>query len=376
MASIQQRGDKFQLRVKHRLLPKPFFFTFDDEASANTYGEKLEAMLARGVVPAELTQVPEKAGRDNALLATIIRGYRSSPGVAPSDDPLLAMLERDLGDLRAHQVDYRWVEGYVRDLKVKANLAPGTIRKRVGSLARALDWHHRRTTGRDQVNPFRLLPRGYSSYSKAEAKLVTPKVDEERDRRLAPGEEAAIRRAMAGEKRPDKERALVPDPALQVLFDMLVDGGFRLSEAFRMRVADINFETGVVKLQGSKGERGKKRPRTVPLKPALRARLKLWCEKRSGLVLPFWDGTPEGVRLATNKLSERFANLFSYAGVEDLTAHDLRHEATCRWWELRDEQGRWALSEMEIYRLMGWTSPKMGLRYASLRGEDMVARLG
>ena len=32
--SVQQRGEKFQLRVTHRLLPRPFFHTFDTETEA------------------------------------------------------------------------------------------------------------------------------------------------------------------------------------------------------------------------------------------------------------------------------------------------------------------------------------------------------
>jgi hypothetical protein len=38
MASIQNRAGKWQLRVVHKLLPKPFFDTFLDEAEARAYG--------------------------------------------------------------------------------------------------------------------------------------------------------------------------------------------------------------------------------------------------------------------------------------------------------------------------------------------------
>jgi len=47
---VQKRGSKYQLRVKHALLPKAFFATFADEASARSYGQGLENMLDRGVV--------------------------------------------------------------------------------------------------------------------------------------------------------------------------------------------------------------------------------------------------------------------------------------------------------------------------------------
>ena len=51
MSSVQKRGNKFQLRVKHHLLEKPFFHTFDDEVEANNYAKILDGWLERGVVP-------------------------------------------------------------------------------------------------------------------------------------------------------------------------------------------------------------------------------------------------------------------------------------------------------------------------------------
>ena len=86
------------------------------------------------------------------------------------------------------------------------------------------------------------------------------------------------------------------------------------------------------------------------------------------------DCTPEGRKRASAKLSIRFRVLFEYAGVQDVTEHDLRHEATCRWVELRN-RGHWVFSEIEVCRIMGWTDTRMMLRYASLRGEDLANRL-
>lgn len=65
------------------------------------------------------------------------------------------------------------------------------------------------------------------------------------------------------------------------------------------------------------------------------------------------------------------------AQVHGLAEHDLRHEATCRWFELRRPGGGgWVFSDIEICRIMGWSDPKMALVYASLRGEDLAARIG
>ena len=42
---------------------------------------------------------------------------------------------------------------------------------------------------------------------------------------------------------------------------------------------------------------------------------------------------------------------------------------------MRDAEGGWLFSEMEICRMFGWTDPKIMMRYASVRGADLAARL-
>lgn len=63
---------------------------------------------------------------------------------------------------------------------------------------------------------------------------LSVRVDVSRERRLFPREQEKIERTMAGEKRPDRERALdAPDmPALSVLFRLIVWTGLRLQEAY------------------------------------------------------------------------------------------------------------------------------------------------
>lgn len=78
----------------------------------------------------------------------------------------------------------------------------------------------------------------------------------------------------------------------------------------------------------------------------------------------------------TNRLSLRFSQVFAYAGCEGLTEHDLRHEATCRWYELRDESGGWMYRGEEIKKIMGWSAnSNMPARHASFRAEDLAERL-
>lgn len=375
--NVQQRGKRFQLRVKHALLHKPFFFTFDSHDEAAAYGEVLDSVLSRGIVPSELLAGPVVKA-DDPLVIEVIRAYSRAAHVAPSDSEVLDVLVRETPGLRVSGVTFAWCDAYVQRLKRVSNLAPGTIRKRVGSLARVLDWHIRQTTAPGappQANALRLLPRGYSAYTPDDvAAGAKPKRDVVRNRRLAPDECARILQALAGHKRPDRQRALEVDPAFALLFDLIVDTGLRLFEAYRLRVTSVDFAQGVINVEGSKGHHGVIKPRVVPLKPALREKLRAWCDGRVGLVFPFWDGSPGDKDLASGRLTARFAVLFDYAGVPDFREHDLRHEATCRWVELRNATG-WVFSEIEICRIMGWSDTRMMLRYASLRGSDLASRL-
>jgi integrase len=381
--TITARGPRHQLRVKHALLPKPFYFTFDTEVEARNYGEQLDSLLGRGVVPTELLAAAPR-GADDPLLIEVIRAYTKGAPITDSDDALLGMMLTELVGLRVSGLTYQWVDAYVRKLKIDRNLAPGTIRKRVGALGRVVDWHLRRATPHGQMPPanaLRLLPKGYSTYSRADASLLAPeqevKLDQARDVRLSPEGEERILAALNGEKRPDRERPLAVDPAFLMLFRLILDTGLRLREAYRLRADQVDLAKGIIRVEGSKGHRGVIKPRTVPIKPALVKLLKSWCKGRIGLLFPFWTGDPSVIELrrATARLSVRFGVLFDYAGVPDFTEHDLRHEATCRWVELRSARGGWVFSDIEICRIMGWTDTKMMLRYASLRGEDLAARM-
>jgi integrase len=379
--SVQARGNKHQLRVTHKLLPRPFFHTFDTEPEARSYGQQLHALLARGIVPAELLAVQASAA-PNPLLVQLIRDYTKSAPITDSDEAQLGHMLAELAGVRASGVTFAWCDAYVRRLKAR-KLAPSTIRKRVGALARVIDWHLLVSTPPGQVplaNALRLLPTGYSAYSRAEVAELRLKPDEiprdiKRDRRLAPGELQRIEAALAGEKREDRERALAPDPALAMLFRLILDTGLRLREAYRLRADQIDLQRGLIFVEGTKGHRGAEKPRTVPLRPSLVSLLRKYLHGRVGLIFPFWDGTPGDLKKATARLSARFAVLFAYAKVPDFTEHDLRHEATCRWVLLRDQAGRWVFSDVEICRIMGWASLDMMLTYASLRGEDLAARL-
>ena len=361
MASIQQiKNGKFQVRIKNKVLPKPLFFTFDTEAEARSYADNATSLLKQGVVPQVLmdlsAQKKDSADATQHRVAAVIRSYLGAAPVTDSDAKLLGVITGELpGGLLVSDITVKWAESYVLSLKTGRhslpgassrkvkNLAPGSIRKRVESLARVLDWHWRRETPAGGVappNPLRSMPKGYSTYTAAEAKMaqangLEAKKDVERNRRLSPDEEQRVVRVLMGEVVGDMSAPEAPAPAMLMLFRLTLATGLRLQEAYTLRVEQVDFARGLIAVDGSKGHRGVIKPRSVPMLPSL----------------------------------------FSRAGVPDFTEHDLRHSACCAWFELRAPDGRWVFSDVEICKIMGWSNYAMILRYASLRGEDLVARL-
>lgn len=382
MAAITQRGSKWQVRIVNKALQKPIFATLDNEASARAYASHIEGMLDRGIVPLDLLETEEK--RKGQKIKKLVSGYRlSAPGPAPSDLEVLDLLEREVGEVHSDEIGVVWVDQWVRDMKLKDHKSPSTIRKRVESLARVLDWHIRQTTHKGDLapsNPLRLLPKGYSNYTPGEAEELEKlgkksKKDTKKDLRFAPGDLAKIRAALAGVKAEGKERALELDPDFTLMFELIHATGMRLFEAYRFRKEWYIKQGQILKIQGSKGWRGAEKPRTIPLQPHLWDVMESACHGQTGLLFPFWDGTEEERDRTSNKLSNRFKALFGYAGLDPaFSEHDLRHEATCVWTLLKAKDGHWMFSPAEICKMMGWTKMDMFLRYASLRGEDFSNR--
>lgn len=208
-------------------------------------------------------------------------------------------------------------------------------------------------------------------------KLKAAKRDQARERRLNADEEQRVLLALRGERLPGAKWVRPPNPDLEMLLTVIVDSGLRLSEAYTLKVSYLQLGRGFMQVDGSKGRDGTIKPRIVPLKPALIEKLRTYVEGKdaTGLLFPYWDGTQAGKKLATRALVQSFRRLFAHAQVDAFTEHDLRHEACCRWFELRGKDGRWLFSDVEICRIMGWSNYAMVRRYASLRGEDLAVRM-
>lgn len=388
MARARQKpSGVWEIGLRHPKLPGGRrYFTFPTESEANSYAEQWRLMKLAGVdPPAELLQ---PASMPSMLLGPIIRAWASSGKAAPSQQSALGSLFTEVGSTRLVDADYAWLSAYVQRLKTVNNLAPNSIRHRIQALGRAIDEYLRLNPKVSFVNPVKLLPRGYSTYTEVDAKLAKAagkeaRHDVERDRRLHDGEEARIVAALSGVQRKDKPRGMpVYDGALLTMFLLIVNSGLRLREAYLLRRGWVDLEARVMRVQCSKQWRGRVVFREVPIVPAAHAALTRYLATRPAMLpaaylFPFMEEEADiTLKKVTQRLSDRYRHAFEYAGCADLHEHDLRHEATCRWLELRGRDGNWLFRLEEVNRIMGWSNNStMAQRYASFRGADFAARV-
>ncbi|MDD5031015.1 MAG: tyrosine-type recombinase/integrase [Rhodoferax sp.] len=384
---------KWEIGLRHPSLPNGRkYFTFDTEAEAIAYGQQWKLMKHADIPPpAELT-TPTSPGEGVRLLR-ILGEWSDSGFAAPTQILTLKTLTHEVGSVRFSEANYKWLTGYLRFLKVEKNLSPTSIKHRIQALSRAIDEYLRHNLNMKISNPVKLLPKGYSTYSEVDAKMVVAKggevkVNEARDRRLMPGEHEKIVAVLSGYERPDRERGLElkGGDALLTLYLLILNTGLRLREAYTLTSGQVDMENKVIRVRETKQWRGKISFRDVPMRPEVHGALSSYFASRPPLertapIFPFLaeEGVEEGKKgltRASQRLSFRFKIAFEYMGIAGLHEHDLRHEATCRWLELKDTDGRDMFRLEELNKIMGWKPGSvMAQRYASFRGVDLAQRL-
>ncbi|MGB3880196.1 MAG: tyrosine-type recombinase/integrase [Diaphorobacter nitroreducens] len=384
---------KWEIGLRHPSLPNGRkYFTFDTEGEAIAYGQQWKLMKHADIPPpAELT-TPTSPG-EGVRLSRILGEWSDSGFAAPTQILTLKTLTREVGAVRFSEASYKWLTGYLRTLKVEKNLSPTSIKHRIQALSRAIDEYLRHNLDVKISNPVKLLPKGYSTYSDVDAQMVKAKggkvkVSEVRDRRLLPGEHEKILTVLSGYERPDRARGLElkGGDALLTLYLLILNTGLRLREAYTLTRVQIDMENKVIRVKETKQWRGKISFRDVPMRPEVHQALSSYFAsrppfERGALVFPFLEEEgvekgKKGLTRASSRLSFRFRIAFEYMDIVGLHEHDLRHEATCRWLELKDADGRDMFRLEELNKIMGWKPGSvMAQRYASFRGVDLAQRL-
>lgn len=353
------------------VLDKPLYLTFSTEKEGDEYAAKLEALLARGIVPLE-HQISDSV----LTIKDLIHEYERDAHPSAKDISALNTIVKDLGPTRLADINAAWVDHWISMMKRIDKIAPTTIQWKVGALARATDWGMRKGLLTMPDHALRSLPSGYAQYTKADAAVAgVSRKDNERDRRLDHGEWEKILEVLEAGVLPRSQRQLLltgrrDKTALKCIMVLAVESAMRMREMFTLRWSQVALDKKTIFLDKTKN--GDKRQ--VPLSSIALAELRAFRPENAdptALVFPFLEGdeSAKSLNSTSDFLSRLWVNIFKQAGAQGLLFHDLRHEATSRLFE------RTSLSETQIMKITGHKSHRMLMRYANLRGSTLADAL-
>lgn len=368
MATVRVMGSGFQVRVKSKLLPKDFYATFDTEQDAQRYGEQLDRLLKQGIVPKDLMERPQ-IDRKGWTVQRCVTEYLRAGGVKLSEQKLLDTVIQDIGTDGTWHMNFQWGDAWVKRMKrdPNQNLAPSTIRHRVGALARCLDWVCRFHTDILIANPLRSLRKGFATYSDEDAVLAIAaggqhRRDEKRTRRFPIDEKEKV------------EKALEKDPEAVTFMNLAYQTAMRMRETYTLTLDQVNLEFKTIYLSETKNGDTRQVPLSSEAVALLEAHIQInrgAIAKRGGRIFRWWNGDPSTGNLDTTtcNVSHVFSAAFDAAGSEDLHFHDIRHEATCQLFI------RTRMSDLKIAAITGHRDPRMLKRYANLRGSELASEM-
>ena len=168
----------------------------------------------------------------------------------------------------------------------------------------------------------------------------------------------------------------------RLLFDMALETAMRLSEMFTLKKRQIDLPGRTIFLDRTKNGSKRQVPISSVLLPLLEAAVEGLATEAQ--IFPWWTDPfhektmlskeeaatfSRSVKACSNRLSNLWAARFAKAGCPDLRFHDLRHEATARFYE------RTTMTDLEIASITGHKNLRMLQRYANLRASTLVSKM-
>ena len=322
-AQIIRRGHEHQYK------------TFDTKAEAEAWARAIEGEMDRGVfvsrAEAEGTTLAEALDR----YAVEVSSKKKSR--AREASTIRSWQESVLGPRALASIRGKDIAQAVRNFEARG-LAPNSIRIRLALLSHLFNTARTAWGMESLTNPVDFV------------KGQRPKLPGGRDRRLVGDEQARLLAAA---------RAYDAGPHAGVgianIITWAIETAMRRGEIAAMRWEHLDRKARVLLIPETKTGT----PRRVPLSTAALGVLDGLPRRIDGRV---WGMRPDSI-------SQAFERVCKAAGIEGLTFHDLRHEATSRLFEK-------GLGLMEVASITGHKTMQMLKRYTHLRAEDLVGRLG
>ena len=326
MAHFQKRSGSWRAIVKRKGYGT-LTQTYDTKAEAEAWARKIESEMDRGVFVSRVEA-------DNTTLAEALARYQrevsnKKRGAAQESSVIAALTESPLGPRPVGSLQGKDLATY-RDGMLAEGYSPITIKRRLALLSHLYKIAEREWGMGGLVNP---VPH-----------VSIPQVHNARDRRLVDDE---LPRLLAA--------AHVYGGEIGPLITWAIETAMRRGEIAAMRREHLDRQARVLLIPETKTGT----PRRVPLSTAALTVLDSLPRRLDGRV---WGMRPDSI-------SQAFERVCKAAGIEGLTFHDLRHEATSRLFER-------GLNPMQVAAITGHKTLQMLKRYTHLRAEDLVEMLG
>ncbi|MBT3031598.1 MAG: site-specific integrase [Candidatus Thiodiazotropha sp. (ex Lucina pensylvanica)] len=324
MATIRKRGNKYQVQIRKKGFPT-LTQSFINKTTALTWVKKIESDIERDQFidcsVAQQTQISDILDRYETEIIPHKRG-------GSAEKPRTKLLRTTLGHLKLQDLKPHIIAQY-RDSRLQ-RVKSSTVRRELALLSHVIniaiiDW------GID-------LPKGNPVSS-----IRLPSEAVGRDRRITNHEESQLLNALSG------------NHMMKSIVVIATETGMRRGEIAAMQWDHINWPSQTLSIPITKTEI----PRVIPLSNKAMEAITRLPRRINGLV---WGIRPDSITQAFERACKR-------AGIEDLRFHDLRHEATSRFFEN-------GLSIMEVSVITGHKDVRMLKRYTHIRPENLVKKLG
>ena len=326
MAYISKRGVVgWQVRIRKKGQPYQCK-TFKTKAAAQRWARQVEADMDKGMFVST-------SEAESTTLAELIERYTTE--VLPSKKSQRQVISqckaitRQLGHMSLTALTPSVLAKF-RDKRLQS-VSGHTVRKDLLLIRRIL------MQAQKEWDIY--LPRGNPVDS-----VSIPVQPKGRERRLEGDEEQKL-----------LEAAMAYGGEIYSIIILAIETGMRRGEIAKLRWSDINLTKRTATLYDTKNTED----RTIPLTVKVFNLLTGLPRNISGKVFTM---RPDSITQAFERVRDR-------ADMEDFRFHDLRHEATSRFFEK-------GLSIMEVSSITGHKDLAMLRRYTHLRAEDLVGRVG
>jgi integrase len=327
MATIEKRGQFWRVKIRRAgLLAQTR--TFDNRTQAQQWARSVESEIDKGIVV-------DRRTAQRLSLSEVLERYRrevtpTKRGSADESLRLKAMAQRPFARIRMAALTSSHLAAY-RDERLRV-VSGATVNREFGLLSHAIDTARREWDVYLPTNPCTLVRR--------------PPQGRPRSRRLQGDEEQRLLAACR-----DARNIWVAH-----FVALAIETGMRRGELLALQWSNVDLERRIAFLPVTKNGES----RGVPLSSRVIAILR---------GLPASSNDRVFGELTADALKHSFKRAVRRAGIKGLRLHDLRHEATSRFFEK-------GLNVMEVASVTGHKTLQMLKRYTHLSVTDLATRLG